>query len=200
MCVGVGCVCVARRNCTGLTGSNLCIYTHIQNKNYSPHQGFILRARPLEYLNIDELPSIQAQAQAQADPQQPSQTTPHWLALDEVWDPQNLGALLRSAYFLGMQASVSVVVRVECDGPTNRSTNLHQPQPQNNPKQNRASSSAPRTRRRSRPPSQRPAPARWSSYPSIPPGTWSASWSGARSRGTGCVGRWIVRCDGCMCR
>ena len=28
-------------------------------------------------------------------------TAPLWLALDEVTDPQNLGALLRSAFFLG---------------------------------------------------------------------------------------------------
>ncbi len=28
------------------------------------------------------------------------------LALDEVWDPQNFGALLRSGYFLGCEAIV----------------------------------------------------------------------------------------------
>ena len=29
-----------------------------------------------------------------------------WLVLDEVMDPQNLGALLRSAYFLGAEGVV----------------------------------------------------------------------------------------------
>ncbi|KAL3802683.1 hypothetical protein HJC23_012007 [Cyclotella cryptica] len=58
-----------------------------------PHQGFVLRCGGLEFTPLksgslplpkagDRLPSL-------------------WLALDEVVDPQNLGALLRSAFFLG---------------------------------------------------------------------------------------------------
>jgi 21S rRNA (GM2251-2'-O)-methyltransferase len=56
-----------------------------------PHQGFILRCGGLGFtpLTTKNLPL-------------PNTHGPNlWLALDEVVDPQNLGALLRSAYFLG---------------------------------------------------------------------------------------------------
>lgn len=52
-----------------------------------PHQGFILRA---SFLSCQPLPALEAVP-----------TTEIALALDEVTDPQNLGALLRSALFLG---------------------------------------------------------------------------------------------------
>ena len=55
-----------------------------------PHQGFVLKAKPLDFIDVEVLEA----------PVGPGE---HWLALDEVWDPQNLGALLRSAYFLGMK-------------------------------------------------------------------------------------------------
>ena len=51
-----------------------------------PHQGFILRAEPLEFYKIEELP--------------PAAEFQCVLALDEVFDPQNFGALLRTAHFL----------------------------------------------------------------------------------------------------
>lgn len=50
-----------------------------------PHQGYVLRCGKLDLEPLSEIPS---------DPS-------FWLVLDEVVDPQNLGALLRSAYFLG---------------------------------------------------------------------------------------------------
>lgn len=56
-----------------------------------PHQGFVLRCGGLGFtpLTTRNLPP-------------PNKEGPTlWLALDEVVDPQNLGALLRSAYFLG---------------------------------------------------------------------------------------------------
>jgi len=70
-----------------------------------------LRAKPLDYIEIDALPpSLPAAAVAAEQPQeqqqQQQQQQQHWLALDEVWDPQNFGALLRSAYFLGMKGVV----------------------------------------------------------------------------------------------
>ncbi|MEW5314141.1 MAG: hypothetical protein WDW38_005660 [Sanguina aurantia] len=58
-----------------------------------PHQGLVLDCSPLSWEPLDQF--------------QPSSTyeggpMPVWLALDEVIDPQNLGALVRSAYCLGV--------------------------------------------------------------------------------------------------
>lgn len=53
-----------------------------------PHQGFVLRAAPLQFQRIDSLPASDHFACV--------------LALDEVWDPQNFGALLRTSHFLGV--------------------------------------------------------------------------------------------------
>lgn len=55
-----------------------------------PHQGFVLRCGGLDFEPVRKLPTA-------GDTGGPKL----WLALDEVVDPQNLGALLRSAYFLG---------------------------------------------------------------------------------------------------
>jgi 21S rRNA (GM2251-2'-O)-methyltransferase len=55
-----------------------------------PHQGVMLTASPLDIETLSVLLPA-------ADSSKP----PCWLALDEVVDPQNLGALLRSACFLG---------------------------------------------------------------------------------------------------
>ena len=53
-----------------------------------PHQGYVLRCGKLEF---DSMPRLSMQ-----------ENSPKlWLVLDEVVDPQNLGALLRSAYFMG---------------------------------------------------------------------------------------------------
>jgi len=62
--------------------------------NHRPHQGLVLEAEPLEYEPIALMPEPPA---AVAGAQ-----LPLWLALDEVGDPMNLGALLRSAHFLGV--------------------------------------------------------------------------------------------------
>jgi 21S rRNA (GM2251-2'-O)-methyltransferase len=70
--------------------------------NKTNHQGVVLRATHAEYINVtkggilgsDDLPlSV------------PS-TTPLVLALDELHDPMNLGALLRSAHYLGAHGVV----------------------------------------------------------------------------------------------
>jgi len=57
-----------------------------------PHQGFVLRAEPLEMKPLNAL--------------EPSTDFKCVLALDEVWDPQNFGALLRSCHFLGVDGVV----------------------------------------------------------------------------------------------
>jgi 21S rRNA (GM2251-2'-O)-methyltransferase len=63
-----------------------------------PHQGLVLDCAPLE---LEE--GLQAGG---LPPQPPSAAPPVWLALDEVSDPQNLGAILRSALFLGASGVV----------------------------------------------------------------------------------------------
>ena len=55
-----------------------------------PHQGVVLQAQPLGFVSLSKPPAIDAAA-----------PPPVWLALDEVTDAHNFGALLRSAYFLG---------------------------------------------------------------------------------------------------
>ena len=66
-----------------------------------PHQGFVLRCGALDLEPLPQLPHPDEDASA------PSL----WLVLDEVVDPQNFGALLRSAHFLGRGgAKVGVLV------------------------------------------------------------------------------------------
>ena len=59
-----------------------------------PHQGIVLEASPLDFEPLQALPKLTS-SDVGSD-------APLWLALDEVSDPQNLGALLRSAFFLGV--------------------------------------------------------------------------------------------------
>ncbi|CAL9085970.1 unnamed protein product [Musa acuminata var. zebrina] len=61
-----------------------------------PHQGLVLDASPLEMVNIRELDPVMKD----------DQSAPLWVALDEVTDPQNLGAIIRSAYFFGAQGVI----------------------------------------------------------------------------------------------
>ena len=74
-----------------------------------PHQGYVLRCGKLDFVAVRRLPKVvmttmtSATMSATTDSfSTVAETGPSlWLALDEVVDPQNLGALLRSAYFLG---------------------------------------------------------------------------------------------------
>ena len=70
-----------------------------------PHQGFVLECDALATVPLLPLDEFDAQARAArktaAADGAGARLHPCWLALDEIWDPQNLGALLRSAYFLG---------------------------------------------------------------------------------------------------
>lgn len=75
-----------------------------------PHQGLVLKADPLRFQAIDALPQTQASAERDipTTTAAASQTRqPCWLLLDEVVDPQNFGALLRTAYFLGVDGVVT---------------------------------------------------------------------------------------------
>lgn len=60
------------------------------------HQGVCLQASPLRYLteNSDSAPKR-------------NNNTPLWLVLEGIQDPMNLGAILRSAYFLGVDRVAS---------------------------------------------------------------------------------------------
>lgn len=62
-----------------------------------PHQGLVLDASPLEMVGIKELEPISVEEE---------EAGLLWLALDEVTDPQNLGAIIRSAYFFGASGVV----------------------------------------------------------------------------------------------
>ncbi|PKA57229.1 21S rRNA (GM2251-2'-O)-methyltransferase [Apostasia shenzhenica] len=61
-----------------------------------PHQGLVLDASPLEMVDIRELEPVSMAAER----------APLWVALDEVTDPQNLGAIIRSSYFFGAEGVV----------------------------------------------------------------------------------------------
>lgn len=56
-----------------------------------PHQGLVLDASPLDLVSIRELDPVLVEGEA----------APLWVALDEVTDPQNLGAIIRSSCFFG---------------------------------------------------------------------------------------------------
>ncbi|XP_008275983.1 rRNA methyltransferase 1, mitochondrial [Stegastes partitus] len=61
------------------------------------HQGVCLQASPLRYLTEDS-------ALERKD-----SGLPLWLVLERIQDPMNLGAILRSAYFLGVDRVASIV-------------------------------------------------------------------------------------------
>ncbi|XP_076007551.1 rRNA methyltransferase 1, mitochondrial [Genypterus blacodes] len=61
------------------------------------HQGVCLQASPLSFVTKDR----------DSTPRVPDSTTPLWLVLDGIQDPMNLGAILRSAYFLGVDRVAS---------------------------------------------------------------------------------------------
>jgi 21S rRNA (GM2251-2'-O)-methyltransferase len=74
-----------------------------------PHQGFVLRCGGLDFEQMRNIPSAVGD-DAKSNPLV-------WLALDEVVDPQNLGALLRSVFFLGGGGRVGVIVTSKNSSP-----------------------------------------------------------------------------------
>ncbi|KAG5014662.1 hypothetical protein AAZX31_08G033400 [Glycine max] len=61
-----------------------------------PHQGLVLDASQLEMVKVNELDPVSIDEGKGS----------LWVALDEVTDPQNLGAIIRSAYFFGASGVV----------------------------------------------------------------------------------------------
>lgn len=92
-----------------------------------PHQGFVLQTSQMEYedMSVLEIPKLFANSLPDANvkdqvgsssegqeslPKESNATgrfPPVWLVLDEVSDPQNFGALLRSAYYLGAEGVIA---------------------------------------------------------------------------------------------
>lgn len=74
-----------------------------------PHQGVVLQAAQLSFRTLSVLPPIQS------EDLNGSEKRPHqcYIVLDEVTDPQNAGAIMRSAYFLGA-SGVIVCTRNSC--------------------------------------------------------------------------------------
>jgi 21S rRNA (GM2251-2'-O)-methyltransferase len=66
-----------------------------------PHQGYVLRCGKLDFETITSLPLAEKRL---------------WLCLDEVVDPQNLGALVRSAYFLSAD-DIGIIVCAKNSAP-----------------------------------------------------------------------------------
>lgn len=69
-----------------------------------PHQGYVLRCGTMDFESLSRLPPP-----GEID-EDGNRSPSLWLALDEVVDPQNFGALLRSAHFLGGGGSCGVIV------------------------------------------------------------------------------------------
>lgn len=65
-----------------------------------PHQGIILQAAKRDFEHLKALPTVDKNFTNKQG------RSPCYLVLDEVTDPQNAGALLRSAYFLGADGVV----------------------------------------------------------------------------------------------
>ncbi|NXD23360.1 MRM1 methyltransferase, partial [Spelaeornis formosus] len=63
-----------------------------------PHQGVCLEAAPLPFRSLRD---------AEEPPQGDGGGRRLWLALEHIQDPMNLGALLRAAYFLGVDRVVA---------------------------------------------------------------------------------------------
>ena len=71
-----------------------------------PHQGVVLRCGKLDFTPLSRVPLPGGTGNDGL-----LEVTPNlWLVLDEVVDPQNLGALLRSAFFLGGLDTIGVLV------------------------------------------------------------------------------------------
>jgi 21S rRNA (GM2251-2'-O)-methyltransferase len=76
-----------------------------------PHQGVVLRCGKLYFEGLSRIP-----LPGKGDDSSVTTTPSIWLVLDEVVDPQNLGALLRSAYFLGRE-KVGILVCAKNSAP-----------------------------------------------------------------------------------
>lgn len=66
-----------------------------------PHQGLVLQTSKLDYEDLKALPQVDAQTVNSRG------VPPCYLVLDEVTDPQNAGALMRSAHFLGADGVIA---------------------------------------------------------------------------------------------
>jgi len=75
----------------------------VENK---PHQGVVLAASPLEPSYIDFLTEEQGK--------QRDGKFPLWVALDQIQDPQNLGAIIRTCVYFGVSGIVTTYSLFTC--------------------------------------------------------------------------------------
>eukprot|EP01132_Coremiostelium_polycephalum_P002505 gene2505-3101_t len=68
--------------------------------NNNVHQGLVMDSSPLSSLSIDFLDDKQAVFNEKTG------RYPLWVLLDELWDSNNLGAIIRSCHFLGVDSLV----------------------------------------------------------------------------------------------
>ncbi|XP_066058033.1 rRNA methyltransferase 1, mitochondrial [Chamaea fasciata] len=66
-----------------------------------PHQGVCLEAAPLPFRSLRDA------EEPRPGPAESGRRRPLWLVLERIQDPMNLGALLRAAYFLGVDRVVA---------------------------------------------------------------------------------------------
>lgn len=74
-----------------------------------PHQGVVLQAAPLSFNTISVLPPVSSEDSYDGE----NRLHECYVVLDEVTDPQNAGAIMRSSYFLGA-SGVIVCMRNSC--------------------------------------------------------------------------------------
>ncbi|OZJ04267.1 hypothetical protein BZG36_02472 [Bifiguratus adelaidae] len=73
-----------------------------------PHQGVVLEASPLKTVELSHLSFVDSEGRYTLEGigESRQSTKPLWLAMDQIQDPHNLGSILRTSYFLGIDGVI----------------------------------------------------------------------------------------------